>query len=354
VLVLQASGNVQNTPAGLWSDVAIDAAGHLAMVAEIRSTFCTPSCPSGELQLGLAYTADLFAYETDRVLRELTALVASAKANGFYFKIHANHEWVLPRNINPFGVPAESWAEFTDWDTPLTRFYVAWSAPPFPEIGLKPNFESPFVRARVREDIAVVSAFVRDRVLADPAAAALFLGLDCSWETEVTPWVSQDGLASGPLGFAALELRGFSPAAPPADLEAELGNIARDYLAFVAGEYERNGIPKAMLLTHIVGIADPVRAKTNPLDAARVIGIGLGVSAFGGGFDFPRIGSLLTNGAWAIAETDPGSVMSVIDGQGTTPPPYFITVYAWGDTVRPGTTGNTNAVSAFQSLFASR
>ncbi len=335
VLIFNASSNKQD--GGKWSDVAIDGNGQLAMIREIKASFCSPICPQGKIRIGISYTADFLIYDRNKVLSELIALVKSAKENNFYFTIHANHEWVLnpTPNFNPFGGNTADWAEHSDWNTPINRFWVNWGTPP-PEIGLKPNFESPLVRSRVKSDIKILSQFILEKIYSDPQANNLFLGLDIGWETEVTPQIDSQGTIRGPLGYAALKARGFSASNLPLDFQAELGNIVQDYLSFVANSYQFEGIPKTQMFTHMVAVVDkidPNRQKRNPINVAKNIGITLGVSAFGGGFDLERIYANLSNG-WIISETDPRSAINILKDSTLKLAPQIVTIYAWGDNVR--------------------
>ena len=132
VMVFIASANKQ----GEWSDVNITKNGQFAMTTEVLQNFCRPHCPKGNLKLGISFTADLLNKPMDLVLKELQAIVKSAKENGLYFVIHVNHEWIFTPGRNPFEAAATDWAEYTNWNTPLEKFYVGWSKVPS-EIGLK-------------------------------------------------------------------------------------------------------------------------------------------------------------------------------------------------------------------------
>ncbi len=338
-LIFNASGNIQDG----WSDLTVKPNGQMALNEEILKNFCNPKCPQGKVKIGVSFTADLLNKPQEVVLKELQALVTGAKANGFYFLIHANHEWVFTPNLNPFGGTNADWAEYTNWNTPLEKFYVAWSEIP-PEIGLKPNFHSPLVRKKVRSDIEVISKFVSEKILTDSEAHKLFLGIDVGWETEVTPWVTPQN-KTGPLGFAALAAKGFSASNPPKDFQQELGNIVREYSDFVVQTYEGNGVLKKYLFSHIVAINKPDIEKRNPLDVAKLLDINLGTSAFGVEFDIPRIYNNMTKN-WAIVETDPGGALNYARNLPANPP-RFIIAYSWGDNIR----NNQKLLSSFNDLL---
>lgn len=360
VLVFRSSNNTQNDG---WRDDRVLPDGQLAMVSEIRSAFCSPTCPAGRFRVGISYAVDLldtpWPGQEQKVLQELSALVASAKANNFYFAIHANHEWVLRVGANPFGVPAADWAEYTNWNEPLNRFWVGWGSP-IPEIGLKPNFESSAVRSKIRNDIALISSFIVNNIFTDPAAKALFLGVDFGWETDVGIAEKPDGTASR-LGYAALARRinpangqPFGPGNLPGDFEAELGNVARDFVKFGADEYVRNGVPRSLLFTHLVASEgdDVSRVKRTPLNAARLHGLNLGVSSFGGPFASNRINAERQGGAWTVAETDPHTALAFVNGGAGLPPPAVVTIFTWGDSVRAGNGFGNNVIPQFRTLFA--
>lgn len=314
---------------GPWVDIAINpSTGHLAMIDDVASQFCKPDCPSGNLQIGISYIANLLDYPQDRVLKELAALIKGAKAHGFYFLIHTNHEWVITKGANPFGVPTAEWAEYSDWDTPLQKFYVEWGSP-IPEIGLKPNFKSAAVRARVSQDIAVIAKFVREQIFTDPELKKLFLGIDSGWETEVTPWLTPDH-KTGPLGFGALSLMGYSKDNPPADFQAELGNIVKDFMKFIANRYENEGIPNAKIYSHTLINSNPLRQKANPVDAAKLSKMQLGASIYGA-FDPNLIQNNLTNGKWAMIETSIDFAAHYLSQPTNETPPSFINIYNWGN-----------------------
>lgn len=356
IIVFNASANTQ---ADGWRDTRILPDGQLAMVPEIRSAFCNPKCPEGNARIGIAYTADLMdGYDSlseQHVLDELNALVRSAKLNNFYFAIHANHEWVFKPSANPFGVPTQSWAEHTNWGEPLQRYWVGWGSP-LPEIGLKPNFESIAVRTKVEKDIALISNFIKNNILADAEAKKLFLGVDFGWETDVGVAERPDNTALK-IGYAALSNRKnpkngnyFGPGNEPDDFESELGNVARDFVKFGVEKYLKHGIPRDYLFTHLVASAydDTVRIKRTPLDAASAFGINLGVSSFGSSFALNRINNARTGAPWFIMETDPETALGAAVTNVDLPQPGIISIYSWADTMRPNLNNLTNR---FNNLF---
>lgn len=349
-----ATGNIING----WNDSAVQPSGRLAMAEDMRSAFCSPNCPSGRYRAGLSYTLDLMKDGAEGrkpgILAELNALVKSAKDYGFPFFIHVNHEWVLDPGANPFGVPTASWAEYTNWSVPLTTYSTGWGGQTAQ--GLKPNFQSSAVRTKVTSDIAFVSNFVVNNILSDPAAKSLFMGVDFGWETEVAP----SAFGPTPVGYAALALRinpangqYYGPSNPPADFDVALGDVARDFVVFVANVYQTKGVPKSLLFTHVVANQGQAidRFKRTPMNANLLAGVNFGVSSFGAPLDYQRINLQRGSSPWTITETDPVNALAAINGGYGAPPPASIIVYNWSDTMREPFQG-INRISAFKNLFS--
>ena len=348
-----ATGNVING----WRDSEVRPNGQLAMAEDLRNSFCAPNCPSGRYRVGMEYMVDLMKDGAEArkpgVLAELNALVKSAKVNEFPFFIHVNHEWALDPGSNPIGVPTWNWAEYTDWNVPLTTYSVGWGGDT--EQGLKPNFESTAVRNKVKSDIAFVSNFVVNNILNDPAAKKLFMGVDFGWETEVMPSAFGDTR----IGYAALAARvnpangqPYGPSNPPADFDAALGDVARDFVVFAANEYQARGVPKSLLFTHVVANQGQEigRKKRTPFNANVLAGVNFGVSSFGPPFDYPRINAQRGSAPWYVKEADPMGALAAVNGGSGSPPPATITVYNWSDTMR-NPFNEQNMIPAYQNLF---
>lgn len=348
-----ATGN----PINGWRDANVRPSGQLAMAEDMRNAFCAPNCPSGRYRAGMSYTLDLMKDGAESLkastTAELNALVVSAKANGFPFFIHVNHEWVLDPGANPFGVTTSNWAEFTNWNVPLTTYSTGWGGNTAQ--GLKPNFQSTAVRNKVKSDIAYLSNFIVNNVLSDPAAKKLFMGIDFGWETEVMP----SAFGNTPIGYAALAGRinpangyYYGPSNPPVDFDAALGDVARDFVVFAANEYQAKGVPKSLLFTHVVANVGQAadKMKRTPFNANTLAGVKFGVSSFGPPFDYSRINSQRGSEPWTITETDPKTALSSVNGGNGSPPPASIIVYNWSDTMRNPFDGQ-NMIPSFKNLF---
>ena len=357
-----------------WKDTNILPNGQLAMAEDIRNEFCDPICPDGRFRMGMKYTLDLMQNNPEmkkqEALIELKALITSAKINNFYFYIHVNHEWILPVNANPFKADAIDWAEYTDWGKPLTTFSNGWGRNENNEYspnGLKPNFESAIVRGKIKEDINFISNFIKSNIYTDPVAHNLFMGLDFGWETEVAPSVIP--FDPTPIGYAALANRinpingkNYGPSNLPSDKDFHriLGDVSRDFILFIANEYEHQGISKSKLFTHITTNILPMPNEKSentilrrPYDASSISGTNFGVSCFcGASFDFERINTERKQKAWTITEADPITALASVNGESGSPPPAGIIVYNWSDTMRrPFGVPPEDMIPKFRKLF---
>ncbi len=372
-IIAFAAGN----PIDGWRDANILPNGQLAMAEDIKNSFCDPECPNGKYRIGLQYTLDLMqnnptAREAQALL-ELKALVKSAKVNNFYFYIHANHEWVLPIDGNPFQADVLDWAEYTDWGTPLTVYSNGWGRTEnngYLPVGLKPNFESTVVRNKIKSDISFITDFIQSNIFNDPLAKSLFMGIDFGWETEVGP--SFLPISPTYIGYAALSNRinplnglKYSPSNPPLqeNFHSILGDISRDFISFVANEYENRNFPKSMLFTHVAAnlIPYPDQDAINslirrPYNAASISNTNFGASCFCAGvlpFDFVRIDFERKQKPWTVTEADPITALASINGGEGTPPPAGIIVYNWSDTMRqPFGDPPENMIPKFKDLFS--
>ncbi|GAB2815104.1 hypothetical protein GCM10027276_14900 [Comamonas piscis] len=359
-----------------WKDTNILPNGQLAMAEDIRNAFCDPICPDGRFRIGMKYTLDLMQNNPEikkqEALIELKALINSAKINNFYFYIHTNHEWILPVNANPFKAETMDWAEYTDWGTPLTAFSNGWGRDEnnqYTPVGLKPNFESAVVRRKIKSDIDFITNFIKSHIHTDPIANSLFMGVDFGWETEVSPSVIP--LDPTPIGYAALANRinpingqNYGPDNPPSDKDFHriLGDVSRDFILFIANEYENQGVSKSKLFTHITTNILPKSNENaentilrRPYDASSISGTNLGVSCFcGASFDFERINAERKQKSWTITEADPITALASINGGNGSPPPAGIIVYNWSDTMRrPFGEPPEDMIPKFRKLFNS-
>ena len=139
--------------------------------------------------------------------------------------------------------------EWLDWNrTPNTGRRLDWSATPkkiMPQLCVN----STAVKETVRKRAALIGAEVADgiRKLAAAERSALFLGVIAGWETQI----GRDFDTGKYPGYCALTNAGFSAGKPPADKDAALIKIIREFAGFWARSLVESGVPEGKVYSHI-------------------------------------------------------------------------------------------------------
>jgi hypothetical protein len=139
--------------------------------------------------------------------------------------------------------------EWLDWSrTPNTGRRLDWSATPkkiMPQLCIN----SAAVTAAVAKRAALIGAEVAKgvRKLAAAGQSDLFLGVIAGWETQI----GSDFDTRKYPGYCALTNAGFTAAKPPADPDAELSKIVREFAGFWARSLVESGVPKGKAYSHI-------------------------------------------------------------------------------------------------------
>ena len=159
--------------------------------------------------------------------------------------------------------------EWLDWNrTSNTGRRLEWSPTPakiMPQLCVN----SRAVKAAVSKRAALIGAEVA-RGIAKLSAAGrseLFLGVIAGWETQI----GRDFDTGGYPGYCALTNAGFSAANPPADMDAALCKIVREFAGFWARSLVESGVPKGKVYSHIAfqsATAYTMARRVNPAAAA--------------------------------------------------------------------------------------
>ncbi|MBI4349871.1 MAG: hypothetical protein HY550_00380 [Elusimicrobia bacterium] len=161
--------------------------------------------------------------------------------------------WKDPRNV-----------EWTDWaGTPHPSRWIGWGparhAPPM-------CYESPVIRkeaARIAGE--VIGAAIKRNLnsLKSKGKGRLFAGVIAGWETHLPDFrylaaddkdlrrVHGAAFPRKRIGYHALSYRGFTAKSPPADLEAALAGVVRDWVTHWTRSLNQAGIPADRIYTHI-------------------------------------------------------------------------------------------------------
>ena len=178
--------------------------------------------------------------------------------------------WNNPKNI-----------EWTDWNgTTFPYRYVDWIQTTLPP---QMCYNRPtIVSAVTREAKDVVGSSIAQGLahLKSVNKEYLFAGVFAGWETHLADYryyvkmvpsiatlMDKDGAPKVRIGYCALSNLGYSAANPPANIDAALDGVVRDFILLWAKNLNNAGIPKEKIYTHVAYIDEETYAKKYPLNA---------------------------------------------------------------------------------------
>ena len=186
---------------------------------------------------------DMSDNETRRFIRDSFA-VARENDVAVAFHIDDSMSWGQRKIFSPTPttsrLPAGTRSRVragADWGPKPTRF------PP------QMCFNSPAVVAAVRDRAGLIGEEIRREAAAlkSQGKEHLFAGVIAGWET----CIGRDFETGRPLGYRALQHRGFSAANPPQDPDLERAQIVKEFMELWANALHSGGVPRDKIFCHI-------------------------------------------------------------------------------------------------------
>jgi hypothetical protein len=286
-----------------------------------------------------------FDMPDDETRQFIRAAFAVALENDVAVALHLDDSmgWGERKDLisNPDNIETADWQQI-----PNTGRRMDWGRTPT-KFAPQMCFNSPAIKAAVKERAALIGAVVKEQTDALKAAgkAYLFAGLIAGWET----MIGRDFDTDRPLGYRALSHLGFSESNPPKDPDLERVKVVQEFIELWATSLYAGGIDHEKIFCHIAftpqGLDHKEKAHTtshfSPPEVAFSSSYRPGFSTYPEGSTFNEIKTALAahdSPGWISAEgtnisptgMPSGLTMETYLGRMFNHGAVMVNVFAWG------------------------